>query len=75
MKTLKEIKLDYVEEVYTKCKQDRQLSALVLDISDRGLRNYLKELGKIKSRVDHTRESAFPLNEERLRYLDSPEWP
>lgn len=83
MESLREIMLKHVYSALVKNNWKRDRTARDLEISVRGLRNYIRELRKngynipdspyhIKKVIDDFSCKIFPTNEERLRYLDNP---
>lgn len=84
MKTLEEVKEDYIKHVYEICGYQKKAAARILEISDRGLRLIMSKWvkkgwqdparGDVKiEKVDdekHLEWKAMPTNEERLRYRD-----
>lgn len=78
MKTLEQVKMDYVKEVLT--QYNRTEAAKILGISYKTTYNLAKKLGIEETKIALARQetikrikSPFPTNEERIDYKDNPE--
>lgn len=69
MKTLEEIKSEYIHYVLKECNGNKTKAAKILGISVRTLFTYV-EKEKTKRDMPEVNPNIFPTNEERLRYLD-----